>query len=129
MSAVEQLLEPITRSHVTAARLPCCVETDWASARSLSRLGAVFPVVAQLQVAAGFVAVRKTDEGLKFVEDWLRACEDSEVLQAGGEPEFATFVRHMFDQVAFSVLFKRRGFESFPWPDLEGVVNVSRWLE
>lgn len=84
------------------------------------------------QKATGFILVRKTRLSLSFVRSWLWACQDvriiSELPSELGMPEYPMFITHNDDQSAFSLLFKRFGFEAFSQAERDEVVYTGRNL-
>lgn len=65
------------------------------------------------QVQGGFVGVRKSQEGIAFVEEWLRLVCDYSLLAADTNPiypESEYFVAHREDQSILSLLAKKYGY-------------------
>jgi len=63
------------------------------------------------QVEAGFIALRKTDFNMKFVELWLELCKDERILtdlpNICGKENFPDFIEHRHDQSVLSLLKTR----------------------
>merc|ERR1712048_90472 len=82
------------------------------------------------QIATGIILARKTPLAIRFVEDWLRACEDPRVITEEpsvlGYPDYFTFRHHNDDQSAFSLLFKKNGFLPFSQGERDQVVVAAR---
>lgn len=74
-------------------------------------------IVRTSQIATGIILVRKTPLAMRFMENWLRACEDERIItetpSALGVPDYPNFRHHNDDQSAFSLLFKKYGFHPF----------------
>ncbi|CAE7699022.1 unnamed protein product [Symbiodinium pilosum] len=69
------------------------------------------------QIATGIILVRKTPLAMRFMQHWLRACEDERIItetpSALGYQDYPNFRHHNDDQSAFSLLFKKYGFHPF----------------
>lgn len=74
-------------------------------------------IVRTSQIATGIILVRKTPLAMRFMENWLSACEDERIItetpSALGVPDYPNFRHHNDDQSAFSLLFKKYGFHPF----------------
>lgn len=65
------------------------------------------------QCQGGFVGIRKSQEGIAFVEEWLRLVCDYSLLaadQTPDYPEIPEFVAHREDQSILSLLAKKYGY-------------------
>merc|ERR1712178_553161 len=84
------------------------------------------------QIATGFILVRKTQLAIEFLRRWLRACEDPRIMTEEpsvlGAPDYLTFKNNNDDQTAFSLLFKKYGFNAFSTGERDAVVYTGRNL-
>ncbi|CAE8603808.1 unnamed protein product [Polarella glacialis] len=124
----------LRNSDVAAISLKCCLESDWSSAQALQLLGGEgYAIADRPQLGAYFLVFRKTTTALTFVEDWLRLCENPDILiEPQGDSDFgaaAAYQRHMADQSVFSVLFKQRGFKAMTLEEAHQVVQLDRWRQ
>ncbi|CAE8618383.1 unnamed protein product, partial [Polarella glacialis] len=82
------------------------------------------------QIATGIILARKTPLAIRFMEDWLQACEDWRIITEEqsvlGYPDYFTFRHHNDDQSAFSLLFKKYGFKPFSQFERDEVVVAAR---
>lgn len=65
------------------------------------------------QCQGGFVGVKKSQEGVAFVEEWLRFACDYNLLSSEHNPEYPEadyFVAHREDQSILSLLVKKYGY-------------------
>ncbi|MRX38750.1 hypothetical protein GJU43_05655 [Flavobacterium sp. LC2016-23] len=67
------------------------------------------------QAQAGLMVIRKTDFSVKFIQDWLDLCQDSNLLtgnfdDCSSEP---FYISHREDQSLFSVLTKKHDLKPF----------------
>jgi len=71
------------------------------------------------QIQAGFIAVRKSENSLKFVEEWLNYCSQYEIISASenklGVNNDISFVAHREDQSVLSLVSKK--FKIIPHSD------------
>ena len=71
------------------------------------------PYLTSPQRFASALAFQVTEESCRFVEKWLKCCEDPRMLsdQANqcGKSDYPAFVRHRHDQSLFSLLSKKDG--------------------
>lgn len=140
------LMRALERSDVVAFRLKWCLEADWTSVVTLQRLNvsSKYSIVDRPQLGAYFLAFRKTELSIKFVEEWLRLCEDPATLlglqasklgllsdsqQNISQEVIPNFQMHQADQSVFSVLFKEWGFYPVSLEEGHKVVTLDRWRE
>merc|ERR1712232_1341844 len=87
-------------------------------------------IVQTNQIATGIILARKTPLTIRFMEDWLRACEDERIITEEasvlGVPDYFSFRHHNDDQSAFSLLFKKYGFHPFSQAERNDVVVAAR---
>merc|ERR1712151_425362 len=78
----------------------------------------------------GIILARKTPLTIRFMEHWLRACEDERIITEEpsvlGYPDYFTFRHHNDDQSAFSLLFKKYGFQAFSQAERDEVIVAAR---
>ncbi|CAK9017152.1 Nucleotid_trans domain-containing protein [Durusdinium trenchii] len=109
--------EYLAQSDVSATQTPM-LEADVTKRDAFVLLDADYEsIVRTNQVATGIILVRKTPLSIRFMENWLSACEDDRVITETpsvlGLPEYPQFRHHNDDQSAFSLLFKKYGFQAF----------------
>lgn len=67
------------------------------------------------QFGAAYIFIKKNQESVRFVSEWLSYCEDERVLtdipNTLGESNVPDFVDHRHDQAVYSVLCKKYGFK------------------
>lgn len=94
------------------------------------------------QFQASFMAFRKSDRSVKFVEEWLKACCDMNIISPNvnfGE-QIATFQEHRMDQSCFSLMCKKYhvrphedptqyGFYGYPKFSVKRYLKVGRTKE
>jgi len=137
------LHEALEESDIMALRLKQCLESDWTSKLTLQKMNmsSRYSLLDRPQLGAYFLAFRKTQAVMAFVEEWLRLSEDPETLlglaatkpaQGGDlseEEDIPTFMTHQADQSIFSLLFKRYGYQATPLEVGHRVVTLERWRE
>lgn len=146
------LTAALRESDVVAMRLKSCIEEDWTSSGTLQKMGMAkrYALAARPQLGAYFLAFRKTEQSIYFVEEWLRWCEDPEILlglehqqlateDEGKRPEgletlleeqeIPSFQKHQADQSVFSLLFKEYGFKAISLLEGHKAVTLARWRE
>lgn len=76
------------------------------------------------QIQGGFVGIRKTDETVSFVSEWLHYCEDIRILSPScdNEEEDICFIANRDDQTVLSLLCKKKGIVAYPDPTQYGKV-------
>ncbi|CAD7947498.1 unnamed protein product [Amoebophrya sp. A25] len=119
-------------SDMSATQTPM-MEGDFTKRDAFQILGLDVTTVAESQqIATGVILARKTPLAIKFLEDWLEACEDRRVMTEEGNvlgfPNFPSFKNHNDDQSAFSLLFKKYGFTPFPQSTRDAYVLTGRNL-
>lgn len=120
----------LSESDVTATETPM-QEAGVTKRDAFLLLEADFGSIVQTnQIATGIIIARKTPLAIRFVEDWLRACEDWRIIteepSSMGYPDYHTFRHHNDDQSAFSLLFKKYGFQPFSQAERDEVVLAAR---
>eukprot|EP00933_Yihiella_yeosuensis_P081410 TRINITY_DN9500_c0_g1_i1.p1 TRINITY_DN9500_c0_g1~~TRINITY_DN9500_c0_g1_i1.p1 ORF type:complete len:937 (+),score=167.32 TRINITY_DN9500_c0_g1_i1:33-2813(+) len=148
------LSKGLHESDVTALRLKWCLEAEWTSDLTLERLNTSsrYSICDRPQLGAYFLAFRKSELSIKFVEEWLKLCEDQKTLlgriaasklglldeseksnESVEDDEYLesspNFNTHQADQSVFSVLFKEYGFKATSLEEGHRVVSLARWRE
>ena len=101
------------------------LEKDWTKARTFDIMNSKFPINSQnssdtnqFQVWAGFIAMRKSPSSLKFISEWLAACQIDQNItdEIVDKTKTKTCIEHRHDQSILSLLAKSRGipFHDFP---------------
>eukprot|EP00928_Gymnodinium_smaydae_P033224 TRINITY_DN23850_c0_g3_i1.p1 TRINITY_DN23850_c0_g3~~TRINITY_DN23850_c0_g3_i1.p1 ORF type:complete len:892 (+),score=183.65 TRINITY_DN23850_c0_g3_i1:147-2822(+) len=124
---LERYLE---NSDVSATETPM-MEADVTKRDALILLDADYLSILQTnQIATGIILARKTPLAIRFMQHWLRACEDERIIteepSSLGQPDYFTFRHHNDDQSAFSLLFKKYGFKAFSQAERDEVVLAAR---
>ena len=133
IAELRPLLEKyLAYSDVTATETPM-LEADVSKRDAFILLDADYePIIFTNQIATGIIAARKTPLAIRFMEKWLRACEDERIITEEpsvlGWPDYYTFRNNNDDQTAFSLLFKRHGFIPFSQAERDEVVLAARNL-
>merc|ERR1712048_19798 len=117
-------------SDVSATETPM-MEADVTKRDAFILLDADYGSIIQTnQIATGIIIVRKTALAIRFMEHWLQACEDERIITETesvlGYPDYFTFRHHNDDQSAFSLLFKKYGFQPFSQAERDDVVVAAR---
>eukprot|EP00927_Polykrikos_kofoidii_P065349 TRINITY_DN61108_c0_g1_i1.p1 TRINITY_DN61108_c0_g1~~TRINITY_DN61108_c0_g1_i1.p1 ORF type:complete len:878 (-),score=164.19 TRINITY_DN61108_c0_g1_i1:544-3177(-) len=128
-------LRPLVRrylqhSDVSATETPM-MEMDVSKRDSILLLDAdYYSIISTNQIATGIILARKTPLAIRFMEQWLKACEDERIITEEpsrlGLPDYYTFRHHNDDQSAFSLLFKKYGFKPFLQAERDTVVLAAR---
>lgn len=74
------------------------------------------------QIQAGFIGVRKNEDTVKFIKNWLEYCKIIDVVGNSYGKEDDSFVENRDDQTALSLLCKREGIVPYPDPTQYGKV-------
>ncbi|CAE8633418.1 unnamed protein product, partial [Polarella glacialis] len=135
-------------SDVTGLRLKWCLEVEWTSDVTLRRLNMSdrYALMDRPQLGAYFLAFRKSEVSIAFVEEWLRLSQDPVALlgsaasKLDSEDEGSSlpatkddnethpmFQTHQADQSIFSLLFKDFGFRAISLEEGHKVVTLDRW--
>ena len=76
------------------------------------------------QRLGGFQVIRKTENTVKFVNEWLSYCCDGRIIldteNSMGKDNYSGFVENRHDQTVFSILSKKYGFVAFRDPSQFG---------
>jgi hypothetical protein len=75
-------------------------------------------------IMGGIMLLRKNDFTIKFIEEWLKECENlnslSDLPNINGSDNFPGFIAHREDQSIFSILIKKYQVETFRDPSKWG---------
>lgn len=110
------------------------VEKQFTKPELMEKLGCNTPEYFESnQVQGNFIAVRKTERGLKFAHEWLAVCEDGDNLLTdtryhSNPPEFI-FFGHRSDQSVLSLLSKKWGLNIHLDPSQYGRVPEKYYAE
>jgi len=129
-------------SDVVALRLKWCIESDWTSTMTLHQLNmsSRYNFADRPQLGAYFLAFRKTQASIDFVQEWLRLSEDPATLlglaaqglngsEVDLQEDVPSFMTHQADQSVFSLLYKSWGFRPISLEAGHRVVTLDRWRE
>lgn len=73
------------------------------------------------QVLASFILIQKTETNISIVEEWLKACEDINLLRPEpSENEYPVFKEHREDQSLLDIIVRTRGLRTFRDPSDNG---------
>jgi len=127
------LVENYLRSSDVAATRTPMMEADFSKRDAFLLLDADYHTIMETsQIATGIILVRKTKLAVQFLERWLSACEDPRIMTEEpsvlGMPDYPSYKNNNDDQTAFSLLFKRHGFEAFSVNERDEVVYTGRNL-
>lgn len=130
---VRPLIEKYLRSSDVAATRTPMHEGDFSKRDAFVLLDADYLSIMETnQVATGIILLRKTPLAIEFAKAWLKACEEPRIMTEEpselGFPEYFTFKNNNDDQTAFSLLFKKRGFNAFSVGERDAVVYTGRNL-
>ena len=75
-------------------------------------------MLSTVQVYGGLVIARKTAESLAFVREWLRWTLEGTWATDAHDPsrQHREFIAHRHDQSILSLLAKKRGIKTYPFP-------------
>jgi len=130
---VRPLIQKYMRfTDIAATRTPM-LEGDFSKRDAFILLDADYQTIMETnQAATGIILVRKTPLAIEFLERWLRACEEPRIMTEEpsvlGMPDYFTFKNNNDDQTAFSLLFKKYGFQPFSVGERDAVVYTGRNL-
>lgn len=81
------------------------------------------------QRMATMVMIRKCDESLAFIEEWLEQCQHYELISpvTNFGNQISNFVSHREDQSIFSILAKKHGIASMPDPSLCNLFGMRKY--
>lgn len=107
-----------SESGVALFHFPCHVERYWTKAELAVAMGATEAMLSTTQIYGGLVILRKTPESLSFVREWLKWTLEGEWVTDTLDPsrQDPNFREHRHDQSILSLLAKRRGIKTFPFP-------------
>lgn len=77
------------------------------------------------QIQASFMAFRKNERTIRFVDEWLNYCTHIDLLSDNHnfENQIANFVGHRMDQSIFSLLCKKYNIKSYYDPTQYGILG------
>lgn len=101
---------------VAVFHTPCLTEHGWTKRELAVAMNATDLMLSTAQIYAGLIAIRKGASSMRFVREWLRWSYTDLVTDTADTPQLAVFVRHRHDQSILSLLSKRHGIKSFPFP-------------
>ena len=80
------------------------------------------------QVQGGYVALRKSDDSIRFIEKWLDTCQQSGLITDApnrlGKPNLPEFIDHRHDQAILSVLAMKENIPFHRLPSQEGTKGI-----
>lgn len=123
ISKAEHLIKTmeLTNQDVMAFELPL-IEQQWTKPLVFENLDIDQKHQKSNQILASFILIRKTDNSLSFINDFLKAsCKEiliSDVNKTEKMPDY--FIDHRHDQSIFSVLYKKRNYIPFRDPSQFG---------
>ena len=81
------------------------------------------------QRMATMMMIRKCDESLAFIEEWLEQCQHYELISpvTNFGNQISNFVSHREDQSIFSILAKKHGIASMPDPSLCNLFGMRKY--
>lgn len=74
------------------------------------------------QISATFIALKKSEFTVKFVDEWLSYCEDKKIIEPIEDKsnQISGFIAHREDQSILSLLIKKYNIETYQDPSQYG---------
>lgn len=99
------------------------IEVQWTKTELLDSMGCNREEFTQTnQMSASFIVFKKSEESVKFAEEYLKLCsKKSHIDDSISCEQAADFIEHRHDQSVFSLLYKKYGFIPMRDPTQLGV--------
>lgn len=108
----------LKRQDIMAFQLPL-LEKQWTKEVALQKMDGTLPEITETpQLCATYILFRKSQFSTKFVQCWLDACTDSNLISDSNDSRAngIHLIEHRHDQSLFSITFKKYRLE--PSPDI-----------
>jgi len=116
---------------VATFHFPCLTDRAWTKRETTLALGATDAMLDSATLYAGIVVLRRTAETEAFLQEWLDWTLKGELATDHLDPavqQEPVFVEHRHDQAILSLVAKRRGIKSYPFPTAQhDVRDVWAW--
>ena len=107
--SMKVLLEHMENQEIWVSNIPL-IEKQFTKPEVFEILGATDDIKNSHQIQGGFIIVRKTNESVAFIQEWLEACENPRLLLSNeNHEESGECISHREDQSILSVLCKKHG--------------------